>query len=186
MKLSTIFFAALLLGFVSCESSEDISLSHDHTVPDCKTLTLKGGGQTKVIDDAVLAKELWGFIPTANLQAVTINTVTVPKGSTLQLSVVLSDKAGIKTAELAYSNWLYSKYINFANPEGDIPLTPLSYTFTADIEVPSTAVTVPWTETFTFNDGSTLLITQSYHKFTLTVVDVNMNRRIVPVYVKAE
>lgn len=186
MKLSSILFAALVMGFVSCESSEDISLSHDHTVPDCKTLTLKAGGQTKVIDDAVLTRELWGFIPATNMQTVNINTVTAAKGATLQLSVVLSDKAGIKTAELAYSAWLYSKYINFANPEGDIPLTPLSYTFNADIEVPATAVTAPWTETFTFNDGSTLLISQSYHKFTLTVIDVNMNKRIIPVYVKAE
>lgn len=186
MKLTTLISTILLLGFVACESSEDISLSQDHTVPDCKTLTLIANSQTKVIDDAVLSKELWGFVPTVNMQSVSINTATATKGSTVTLSVVLSDKAGIKTAELAYSNWLFSKYINFANPEGDIPLTPLSYTFTADIVVPATAVTTPWTETFTFNDGSTLLISQTYHKMTLTVVDVNMNKRIIPIFIKAE
>jgi len=186
MKLTTLISALLLLGFVSCESSEDISLSQDHTVPDCKTLTLTANGQTKIIADEAVTRELWGFAPTTNMQLVSINTVTATKGSTVRMSVVLSDKAGIKTAELAYSNWLFSKYINFANPEGDIPLTPLSYTFTADIEVPATAATAPWTETFTFNDGSTLLISQSYHKMTLTVVDVNMNKRIVPIFIKAE
>ena len=98
MKLTTLISAILLLGFVSCESSEDISVSQDHTVPDCKTLTLTANGQTKTIADEVVTRELWGFVPTANMQLVTINTVTATRGSTVRLSVVLSDKAGIKTA----------------------------------------------------------------------------------------
>lgn len=99
---------------------------------------------------------------------------------------MISDNVAIKTAELLYPSWLYSKYINFSNPEGDIPIKPLSYTFVADIPVPTEAVTTPWLETFTFNDGSTLKITQPYHKLILTVVDVNMNKRILPIYVKVE
>lgn len=187
MKLmNKLIMASLLLALVSCETSEDISNALDHTVPDCKTLTIAGNGQTKVIDDAIVTKELWGFVPTVNLQTVSLPTVSVSKGSTLNISVVISDNVAIKTAELAYSAWLYSKYINFSNPEGDIPLKPASYTFTADIPVPADAVTTPWIETFTFNDGSTLKITQPYHKLTLTVVDVNMNKRILPIYVKVQ
>ncbi len=184
--MNKLILIPLLILMVSCETSEDISNALDHTVPDCKTLTLKGSGQTKVIDDAIVTKELWGFMPTVNLQMVVLPTVSVTKGSTLNISVVISDNVAIKTAELAYPAWLYSKYINFSNPEGDIPLNPASYTFTADIPVPVEAVTTPWMETFTFNDGSTLKITQPYHKLTLTLVDVNMNKRILPIFVKVE
>lgn len=102
------------------------------------------------------------------------------KGSTIDISVVISDNVAIKTAELAYSSWLFSKYINFTNPEGDIPLKPQTYTFMAQVTVPGNAVTTPWLETYYFNDGSSMKITQSYHKMVLTVTDVNMNVRIIP------
>jgi hypothetical protein len=184
--MNKLLLVSLLFAVASCETSEDISNALDHTVPDCKTLTIKANSQTKVIDDAIVTKELWGFMPTVNLQTVVLPTVSVTKGSTLNISVVISDNVALRTAELAYSAWLYSKYINFSNPEGDIPLKPESYTFTADIIVPADAVTTPWIETFTFNDGSTLKINQPYHKMTLTVVDVNMNKRILPIYVKVE
>lgn len=184
--INNLILIPLLILMVSCDTSEDISKALDHTVPDCKTLTIKGNGQTKVIDDAIVTKELWGFMPTVNLQMVVLPTVSVIKGNTLNISVVISDNVAIKTAELLYPSWLYSKYINFSNPEGDIPIKPLSYTFVADIPVPTEAVTTPWLETFTFNDGSTLKITQPYHKLILTVVDVNMNKRILPIYVKVE
>lgn len=182
----SIMVTAAVISFSACESSDDISLNQDHTVPDCKTLTLTANNQTKIIDDAIVTKELWGFVPTVNLQEVVLPTVSATSGTSITMSVVISDNVGIKTAELAYSTWLVSKYINFSNPEGDIPLKPKSYTFTATIGVPASAIKTPWIETFTFNDGSTLKISQSYHKLTLTVIDVNMNKRIVPVFVKVQ
>jgi len=176
----------LALGFASCESSDDISNSLDHQVPDCKSLTLTADGQTKVIDDAITYKLLWGFVPTTNLEMVTLPTVTATKGSKINLSIALSDNDALKTVEMAYSPWLVSKFINFSNPEGDIPLTPKTFTFTADIDVPVDAISTPWIENFYFNDGSLIKITQPYHKITLTVIDVNLNKRTIPVFVKVQ
>jgi len=176
----------IALGMVSCESSGDLSNALDHQVPDCKSLTLKANGQTKVIDDNISTLLLWGVVPKTNLEAITLPTVTASKGSTLDISIVISDNVALKTAEISYPNWLFSKYINFTNPEGDIPLKPQSYTFTAQVVVPDNAVTSPWLESYYFNDGSSMKITQSYHKIVLTVMDVNMNTRIMPIFVKVE
>jgi hypothetical protein len=176
----------LFLGMVSCESSDDISKELDHKVPDCTSLKLTANGQIKVIDDNVVSRLLWGVVPQTNLETIVLPTVTAMVGSTIDISVVISDNDAVKTVELGYSAWLVSKYINFANPEGDIPLTPQSYTFTAQVKVPDDAITKPWIENYYFNDGSSMKITQSYHKLTLTVVDVNMNSRTIPIFVKAE
>lgn len=183
LNIAAIIFA---LGFVSCETSEDISTGLDHQVPECKTVSLTASGQTKVIDDNIVTKLLWGVVPQTNLEVITLPTVTAAKGSTIDISIVISDNVAIKTAEMSYPAWLFSKYINFANPEGDIPLKPTSYTFTAQVVVPATAVSSPWLESYYFNDGSSMKITQSYHKLVLTVVDVNMNTRIIPIFVKVE
>ena len=181
-----ITFATLLiaLGMASCETSEDISNRLDHQVPDCKTLILTSKGQNKVIDDNLVTKLLWGVVPQTNMETITLPTITVLKGDTINISVIISDNVALKTVDLAYTNWLFDKYINFTNPEGDIPKTPQSFTFTAQVIVPSNAVTTPWLENYYFNDGSTMKVTQSYHKFTLTVVDINMNQRIIPVFIK--
>jgi hypothetical protein len=176
----------IALGMVSCESSEDLSNELDHQVPDCKSLTITANGQTKVIDDNISALLLWGVVPKTNLEVITLPTVTASKGSTIDISVVISDNVALKTVEISYPNWLFSKYINFTNPEGDIPLKPNSYTFTAKVVVPDNAITTPWLENYYFNDGSSMKITQSYHKMVLTVVDMNMNTRIIPVFVQVK
>jgi len=176
----------LFLGMVSCESSEDISYGLDHEVPVCKSLTITANGQTKVIADSIVSKRLWGHVPQTNLETVVLPTVTASIGSTIDISVVITDNDALKTAELSYSAWLYSKYINFSNPTGDIPLTPASYTLTAQIKVPDNAVTTPWLESYSFNDGSSMKITQSYHKLSLTILDVNMNTITIPIFVKVE
>ncbi|MDO9614891.1 MAG: hypothetical protein Q7J86_10265 [Bacteroidota bacterium] len=175
-----------VLGLASCETSEDISNGLDHQAPDCKSLTITANGQTKVIDDNISGLLLWGVVPKTNMEVITLPTVTATKGSAIDISVVISDNVALKTAEISYPNWLFAKYINFTNPEGDIPLKPTSYTFTAKVVVPDNAVTSSWLENYYFNDGSSMKITQSYHKLVLTVVDVNMNVRIIPVFVKVE
>ncbi|HAM97089.1 MAG TPA: hypothetical protein DCQ26_00605 [Marinilabiliales bacterium] len=176
----------LMLGIFSCESSEDVSKAFDHEVPACTSLTLTANGQTKVIDDAIVTKLLWGAVPQVNLETISLPTITATAGSTVDISVVISDNEALKTAELSYSPWLFSKYINFANPEGDTPLTPQSYTFTAQITVPVDAVTTPWIETFYYNDGSSIKYIQPYHKLVLTLGDVNMNTRSIPIFLKVE
>lgn len=176
----------LALGMVACETSEDISNGLDHQVPDCKTLTLTANGETKVIDDNVFPLLLWGVVPQTNLEVISLPTVTASKGSAIDISIEINDNVALKTAEISYPNWLFSKYINFANPTGDIPLKPKNYTFTAQVVVPQNAVTTPWLENYYFNDGSSMKITQSYHKIVLTVTDVNMNVRIIPIFVKVE
>lgn len=183
-KIIFILLSILSLGFYSCESASDISNRLDHQVPDCKTLTLSDNGNTVVISDSISSLLLWGVVPATNLQVISLPTLSVDKGSTLHISVVLSDNVGLKTAEMDYSPWFFSKYINFQNPEGDIPLTPKSFTFTADVTIPVDAISTPWLEDYYFNDGSSMKITQSYHKITLTVYDVNMNQRIIPIFVK--
>jgi len=147
---------------------------------------LSSNGKTKVKNDNISSLLFWGIVPQKNLEVITLPTLTVSKGSTLEISVVISDNVAIKTAEISYPNWLFSKYINFANPEGDIPLTPKNYTFTAQVVVPDNAITAPWLENYYFNDGSSMKITQSYHKIILTVVDINMNERMIPIFVKVE
>jgi len=180
--------AILLVALVmaSCESADDTSNQLDHQVPECKSLTLTANGQTKVIDDNISSLLLWGVVPQTNLEKIVLPTVTAAKGSTIDISVVIRDDVAIKTAEISYPNWLFSKYINFTNPEGDIPLKPKSYNFTAQVVVPADAVSTPWLENYYYNDGSSIKITQSYHKIVLTVTDINMNVRIIPVFVNVE
>jgi len=184
--LLNIAILIIALGMASCESADDTSNQLDHQVPDCKSLTLTANGQTKVIDDNISSLLLWGVVPQTNLEKITLPTVTAAKGSTLDISVLISDDVAIKTAEISYPNWLFSKYINFENPEENIPLEPKSYTFTAQVVVPADAVSTPWLENYYYNDGSSIKITQSYHKIVLTVTDINMNVRIIPVFVKVE
>ena len=185
-NISSILTGLLLIFFTSCESSDDISKSLDHEVPSGTSLTLSSNGQSVTIPDSIISKLLWGVVPEVNLAAISLPTLTVSPGSTVDISIDISDNDALATADLSYSDWLYSKYINFANPEGDIPLKPKSYKFTAQVTVPSDAVTEPWLETFYYNDGSTIKYSTVYHQLTLTLVDVNMNERKIPVFLKVE
>ena len=181
-----IFILVVVVAMVSCQSSEDISNGFDHQVPDCKTVTLVSGTQTKVIDDTKVTEYYWGFIPQANLETLTLPTITVAKGGTFSVSVIVSDNVSLSSLTLAYSPWLYSKYINFANPEAGIPHTPQTYILNADITVPATAISTLWLENYYFNDGQFMKISTVYHKLELTVTDTNMNKRIIPIFVKVE
>lgn len=174
------------MAMVSCQSSEEISNGFDHQVPDCKTVMLVSGAQTKVIDDINATQYYWGFIPQVNLETLSLPTITVSKGGTFNVSVVISDNVSLRSLTLAYSPWLYSKYINFANPEEGIPVTPQTYTLNADITVPAIAVSTSWLENYYFNDGQFMKISTVYHKLELTVTDTNMNKRIIPIFVKVE
>ncbi len=180
---STLF---LLFCFTSCETSEDISRSFDYEVPEGTSLTISSIDQSIEVPDSIITKLLWGIVPQKNLDTITIPTLTVTPGSTVNISIEISDNEALGTAELSYSSWLYSKYINFANPEEGIPTTPQNYSFTAQIVIPDDAVTSPWLETFYYNDGSSISYKLSYHEITLTLVDINMNTRSIPIFLKVE
>ena len=156
-KIIHIVTIIIAFGLVSCETADQISNGLDHQVPQCKTLTLSANGQTAVINDSISSLLLWGVVPTTNLQTITLPTLTVSKGDSLNISVIISDDVALKTVDLAITDWLFDKYINFSNPLGDIPKTPKSYTFTAKVGVPANAVTTPWLEDYYFNDGSTMV-----------------------------
>ena len=173
----------MVFSLSACESSDDISNSLDHQVPDCKSLTISAIAETKIVDDAVVTKLLWGYVPTTNLETIVLPTLVATKGGKFTLSVILSDNSALKSVEMTYSAWLVSKYINFSNPEGDIPLNPKSFTFVAEIDIPADAISTPWIENYYFNDGSLIKITQPYHKITLTVTDINLNKRVIPVFI---
>lgn len=182
----TLATLALVMMMLSCQSSDDISHGFDHQVPDCKMLTLVSGAQTNVIDDRAVIKYYWGYIPLANLETLNLPTISVSKGDTFNIRVDISDNASLKSLTLAYSPWLFSKYINFANPEAGIPLTPKSFTLDVDVPVPVKAISTSWLENYYFNDGSFMKISTVYHKMELTVTDFNMNKRIVPIFVKVQ
>ena len=185
-NISSILTGLLLIFFTSCETSEDISKSLDHEVPSGTSLTLSSNGQSVTVPDSIISKLLWGVVPEVNLASITLPTLTVSTGSTVDISIEISDNDALETADLSYSDWLYSEYINFANPEDNIPLTPKSYKFTAQVTVPNDAVTEPWLETFYYNDGSTIKYSTVYHQFTLTLVDVNMNTRTIPIFLNVK
>ena len=185
-KIIHIAIIILTFGLVSCQTADEISIAKDHQVPECKSLTLSANGQTVVINDSISSRLLWGVVPQTNLETITLPTLTVSRGDSITVSVVISDNVALGKVDLAYTNWLFDKFINFSNPLGDIPKNPKSYTFTAKVGVPLTAVTTPWLEDYYFNDGSSMKITQSYHKLTLTVIDINMNQRIIPVFVRVQ
>lgn len=189
MNKRTISLAILMCAmftFFSCESSDDISESMDHSVPECKSLTLTYGTQNLKIDDAILPEYFWGFVPSNNLEVVSLPTITVDKGATFTMSMKISDNVALKSLQLAYDKWLVSDYINFANPTGNTPLTPKSYDYSVQIKVPDDAVTTPWIEDYYYKDGLQMKVTQPYHKITLTLTDVNMNERIIPIFVKVQ
>jgi hypothetical protein len=186
MQKIIIFVSLLTLFVTGCDSAADISLSYDHVVPSCTNLTLSSGGQTVVVPDSIVPRYFWGFMPQKNLDTVVLPTLSVARGATLTVSVVLSDNTQLKSVEMAYAPWLFSSYINFANPEGDIPLTPKSYTYTVNIQVPADAENVPWLENFFLKDGASYRVVNVYHKMELTVFDVNQNRRTIPIFVKVK
>ena len=185
-RLINIVNIFIVFGLISCQSVEDISNGLDHQVPECKKLTLSSNGETNVINDSISSLFLWGVVPQSNMEKITLPTLTVSKGDTLIISIVISDNIGIASTELTYSNWVYDIKTNFLNPLGNLPIKPLKYIFIANVPVPITAVTKPWLEDYYFNDGSSMKITQLYHKLTLTVIDVNMNKRIIPIFVKVK
>lgn len=94
----------------------------------------------------------------------------------VQLEIEVSDKAGLKKVVFAYGDWNLNEVVEL---EG----SPVTYVYKKTITVPQNAVK-EWTESVKENDGTIIEVGQTYHKLTLTATDMNMNVKLIPIYIK--
>lgn len=100
----------------------------------------------------------------------------VKRGEKTSIEIFVSDEAGLASVEISYPEW----GVQSSNKlEGQV-----DYSETLTVEVPSDAL-LEWEETKYRNDGSTYTAIETYHKFTVTAIDVNLNKRKSYFYVKA-
>jgi hypothetical protein len=108
------------------------------------------------------------------------DTLEVTAGEKVAVNALLSDESGIQRIEFTYGNWKLNTIVDLSAE----PVQP-SYTFTTEITVPADALK-SWEEKEYYNDGTSLVITQTYHKLLLTVWDKNRNLRKGYCYVKVK
>jgi hypothetical protein len=108
------------------------------------------------------------------------DTLEVSAGEKVTINALLSDESGIQRIEFTYSNWKINTIVDLSTE----PVQP-TYTFTTEITVPEDALK-SWEEKQYYNDGTSLVITQTYHKLLLTVWDKNRNLRKGYCYVKVK
>ena len=108
------------------------------------------------------------------------DTLEVTAGEKVNINALLSDESGIQRVEFTYGNWKINTIVDLSAE----PVQP-TYTFTTEITVPADALK-PWEEKEYYNDGTSLVITQTYHKLLLSVWDKNRNLRKGYCYVKVK
>lgn len=108
------------------------------------------------------------------------DTLEVTAGEKVTINALLSDESGIQRAEFTYGNWKLNTIVDLSNEP-----VQTTYTFTTEITVPEDALK-SWEEKEYYNDGTSLVITQTYHKLLLTVWDKNRNLRKGYCYVKVK
>lgn len=108
----------------------------------------------------------------------TPDTLEVTAGESLTLTAVVEDESGIQRIEFTYGDWRINKIIDLS--EG--PNT-LSYPFSMEITIPTDAAK-SWEENLYFNDGTSIKITQQYHKLALSAWDKNRNLNKQYCYIK--
>lgn len=108
------------------------------------------------------------------------DTLEVTAGEKVTINALLSDESGIQRAEFTYGNWKLNTIVDLSNEP-----VQTTYTFTTEITVPEDALK-SWDEKEYYNDGTSLVITQTYHKLLLTVWDKNRNLRKGYCYVKVK
>jgi len=110
----------------------------------------------------------------------TPDTLEVTAGEKVTINALLSDEAGIQRIEFTYGEWRLNTIIDLS-AESD----QATYTFSTEITVPVNALK-SWEEKKYFNDGTSLVITQTYHKLLLSVWDKNRNLQKGYCYVKVK
>ncbi|HNW53635.1 MAG TPA: hypothetical protein PKN21_05150 [Bacteroidales bacterium] len=108
------------------------------------------------------------------------DTLEVTAGEKVTINALLSDESGIQRAEFTYGNWKLNTIVDLSNEP-----VQTTYTFTTEITVPEDALK-SWEEKEYYNDGTSLVITQTYHKLLLTVWDKNRNLRKGYCYVRVK
>ena len=108
------------------------------------------------------------------------DTLEVTAGEKVTINALLSDESGIQRAEFTYGNWKLNTIVDLSNEP-----VQTTYTFTTEITVPEDALK-SWDEKEYYNDGTSLVITQTYHKLLLTVWDKNRNLRKGYCYVRVK
>lgn len=102
----------------------------------------------------------------------------VPRGQSVTLKVNVSDNEGLSQMVFSYGSWAISEKIYVEN-------NAKSYSFERTIEVPADAA-IEWNESLIENDGTEVPFIQKYHKLTLTVTDINMNVRVIPIHISVK
>lgn len=108
------------------------------------------------------------------------DTLVVTAGEKVTLNALLADESGIQRIEFTYGNWRLNTIVDLTAES-----TQVSYTFTTEITVPADALK-SWEEKEYYNDGTSLIISQTYHKLLLTVWDKNRNLQKGYCYVKVK
>ena len=108
------------------------------------------------------------------------DTLEVTAGEKVTINALLSDESGVQRIEFTYGNWKLNTIVDLSNEP-----VQTTYTFTTEITVPEDALK-SWDEKEYYNDGTSLVITQTYHKLLLTVWDKNRNLRKGYCYVKVK
>jgi hypothetical protein len=106
------------------------------------------------------------------------DTLEVVAGATATINAVAEDGSGIQRIEFTYGDWIINKIVDLtAEP------TTVSYSFSTEITVPAEALK-EWQEDKYFNDGTSIKVTQQYHKLALSCWDKNRNLKKEFVFIK--
>lgn len=107
------------------------------------------------------------------------DSITVNPGNQITAAVTLEDESGIDRIVFSYPNWLINEVIEVEDK------TTQKYSFTVSFLVPEDALTV-WEEEFIYNDGTSIIRPQRYHKLRITAWDNHRNMGNGILYVKVE
>jgi len=108
------------------------------------------------------------------------DTLEVMRGDSVKINILLSDESGISRVSFSYADW---------NITDDVLIEKVSmtnqYQYTYTVKVPLSA-SLEWQENFQKHDGTNFLITQHYHKLSLTCYDGLKNKNTFYIYIKAK
>lgn|GEM_PF-2018472 len=106
------------------------------------------------------------------------DTIWAEAGSTVNTSVSIYDEGGVERIEFIYASWLINQSFNLED-EG----SPETYSLSLEFDVPEDALT-EWEEEKFFNDGSSIVITQHYHRLEVAAWDTSRNMGTGILYVR--
>ncbi len=106
------------------------------------------------------------------------DTLYAEAGSTVVASATVYDESGLERIEFSYASWLINETVSLLDEE-----KPESYSLSLEFDVPEDALT-EWQEEKFFNDGSSIVITQHYHRLEVAAWDTSRNMGVGILYVR--